>query len=784
MDVSVTWISDMLGQEIDPQDAADRLARAVAPVDAVEPMGDELSDVVVAIVEEVSRHPAADRLTLCKVNAGHGLVDVICGAPNVKAGKKYPYAPVGAVLPGDVKIKKRKIRGVASSGMLCSERELELGPDQEGIMELDVADAPGSNLRDALGLSDFRLDVDVTPDRPDMLCHKGIARELGASYGLNLRLIAIPGVPESTLAPVRAPTSGDVGGVTVSIQDREGCPRYMAAVIKDVRIGASPGWLKSRVRRMGTRPINNVVDATNYILFELNQPLHAFDLDRVGKRVVVRKAGKGETITTLDGESRELNPTMTMICDASGPIAIGGVIGGVDTEVTEKTTNILLECAYFDPKTIRATRKTLKISTEASYRFERGTDIQGMSDALRRAVGLIMAVAGGSEAGPPVDVYPNPVKHANVFLRPERVNHLLGVDVPRSEIEGYLTSVGFIVAPKGDRLAVQVPGWRPDVTREVDLIEEVARLRGYDSFPSEMRPFRPGTVDNDRIEDVKTRIRSVLSSIGLHEARGSSFSSGGTLTPEAQPVLNPLSVEEAYLRTDLISGLIRSVEYNWSVRERDVRLFEIGIVFHKRGDQDLPQESLRVAGVVTGARSGPHWSESGKSSDYDLWDAKFAVEQVVRVMGKGVIEAAGSGWHVKDGGMAIGWARKLSAERPDWVAEIVGFEVELENVEMWEPHFAPVPTTPPLERDLALVLPDGVTAADVEALMRDAAGSLLESVVIFDEYRSKEFSGRSVAWHLVFRVPNRTLRDKDADQALGHILKSLKKNLNVELRHA
>ncbi len=781
MDVSVKWISDMLGQEIDPQDAARRLASAVAPVDAVEPMGDELSDIVVAVVEEVSRHPAADRLTLCKVNAGHGLMDVVCGAPDVKAGKKYPYAPVGAVLPGDVKIKKRKIRGVESSGMLCSERELGLGPDQEGIMELDVAAAPGSNLRDALGLADFRLDVDVTPDRPDMLCHKGIARELGASYGLNLRLVAIPGAPENTLAPVRVPTSGDVGGVTVSIEDREGCPRYMAAVIKDVRIGPSPGWLESRVRGMGTRPINNVVDATNYILFELNQPLHAFDLGRVGRRVVVRKAGKGETITTLDGESRELNATMTMICDASSPIAIGGVMGGVDTEVTEKTTNILLECAYFDPKTIRATRKALKVSTDASYRFERGTDIQGMSDALRRAVGLIVAVAGGKEAGPPVDVYPNPVKHANVFLRPERVNHLLGVDVPRSEIEGYLASVGFVVAPKGDRLAVQVPGWRPDVTREVDLIEEVARLRGYDSFPSEMRPFRPGTVDNDRIEDVKTRIRSVLSSIGLHEARGSSFSYGGT--PEAQPILNPLSVEEAYLRTDLISGLVRSVQYNWSVRERDVRLFEIGIVFHKKGDRDLPQEMLRVAGVFTGARSDPHWSESGKSSDYELWDAKFAVEEVVRVIGKGVIEVAGSGWVVKDaGGVAIGWARKLSAERPDWVAEIVGFEVELEHVETWEPRFVPVPTTPPLERDLALVLPDGVTAADVEALMRDAAGSLLESVVIFDEYRSKEFSGRSVAWHLVFRVPNRTLRDKDADQAVGHILKSLKKNVNVELR--
>ncbi|MCH9014518.1 MAG: phenylalanine--tRNA ligase subunit beta [Gemmatimonadetes bacterium] len=783
MNVSINWISEMLGQTVDPKDAAERLANAVAPVDAVEPIGDELADVIVALVQEVSQHPDADRLTVCRVDTGNGIVDVVCGAPNVTAGKKYPYASVGSVLPGDFKIKKLKIRGVESNGMLCSESEVDLGSEGGGLMELSVDSSPGTSLPEALKLRDTRLAIDVNPDRPDVLCHKGIARELGASLGINPRLCQIPGAPDDTKQPVRTGSTGEIAGVTVTIEDTEGCPRYMAAAVRGVEIGPSPVWLKSRMHSIGSRSINNVVDATNYILFELNQPLHAFDLDTLGGAVVIRNAQDGETLTTLDGELRELNAGMTMICDASKPIAVGGVMGDVGSEVTNSTTNILLECAYFEPKGIRATRTALKLTTDASYRFERGTDLQGMPDALRRAVSLIIAVAGGEEAEAPIDLYPNPIGHANVFLRPARVEHLLGVEIPIQEIEDYLTSVGFAVAPKDDRLAVQVPGWRPDVTREVDLIEEVARLRGYNSFPTEMRPFRPGTVPNDGIEILKARVRTALTANGLHEVRSVSFSR--TPGPDAQPILNPLSADEAFLRTDLMTGLARSVEYNWSVRERNVRLFEIGTVFRRVGKDVRPAEQFHVAGVVTGARKATHWSNSSADNDYDLWDLKFLLEETVAVCGVGNIGENESGWAVtgEDGGR-LGWAMEVVCDRPEWVARVFGFEVELTLGESTVRKFRTLPNTPPVERDLALVIPDGVDVAETETVMQEAAGPFLESVVIFDEYRTEGIGGRSVAWHLIFRAPGKTLRDRDADHAVKRIVETLEKKLDVRLRQA
>ncbi len=783
MIVSINWLAAMLGRDLDPADAAERLAMLGAPAESVESVDPSLDGVVIGVVEKAERHPNADRLTVCQVDAGDGVVEVVCGAPNVREGAKYPYAPAGAVLPGGFRLEAREIRGVVSNGMLCSARELELGTEHEGIMEVRTDAAPGIPLLEAMPLADTRLDLEVTPNRPDLLCLKGVARELGASYGVPVKLPPFPGSPAEGPAPKQAKGTGTVDGVEISIEDVEGCPRYMGAVIRGVQVGPSPAWLEARLRGIGQRPINNVVDATNYILFELNQPLHAFDLANVrGGKIIVRAAHRGEQMVTLDGEKREPTPDMTMICDGDGPTAIAGVMGGGDSEVSGDTTDVLLECAYFDAKRIRATRTALKMSTEASYRFERGTDIEGMAGALRRAVTLIRAVAGGEEREPAADVYPHPRKARAVFLRPERVEHVLGTPVPQDEIERLLVSIGFPVAPKDGRLHVQVPGWRPDVTREVDLIEEIARLRGYGSFPVELKPFRVSTVPDDPMQPVRERVRRVMTGRGLNEARSLSLTPAAS--EHAVPLLNPLSTDDAYLRQDLLSGLVRSAERNWAARERDVRLFEMGATFHP-GGEGVPTETVHLAAVVTGARVPPHWTAAGKAPDYDLWDLKAMFEDAVHAAGlESEVVGSGSGWELRDSAGAVrGRAAALEADRPAWAAPLYGFELELSVPDRGYVTFAPLATTPPVERDVALLVPEGVTAGAVEQVMRTAGGKLLAHTWVFDEYRD-EALGRSVAWRLVFRAPDRTLRDKEADKALDRVLAALKEQLDVERRQA
>ncbi len=779
MNVSVNWLSAILGRDIDAHDAANRLSLQAVPVDGVESVHTDLDDVIVGYVESVDVHPNADKLVLCQVNNGSDVVEVVCGAPNVRAGRKYPFAPTGAVLPGGLKLEARKIRGVVSNGMLLSEREMGMGTDQAGIMELVTDAAPGTKLVKAAPLTDQRLALDVTPNRPDLLCHKGVARELAASYDATVKLEPIPGALGDPKQPRRFKDVATVGGVEVSIVDTEGCPRYMAAVIRGVTIQRSPLWVEARLRAVGARPINNVVDATNYVLYELNQPLHAFDLAKIrGHKIIVRRANPNEELKTLDGEVRKLTPEMTMIADGEGATAIAGVMGGADSEVGDETTDILLECAYFDPIRNRATRKALRMSTEASYRFERGTDLHGMPDALERAVTLIRAVAGGSEPEPGIDVYPKPTKSTSVFLRPERVEHLLGVTLPREEMERHLSSVGFVVVPKNGRLAVQVPGWRPDVTREVDLIEEIARLKGFDAFPVELRAFRPSSVPDDPVEPLKASVRRLLTGIGLNEARSLPLVSSG-----AQEVLNPLSSDESYLRDALVPGLIQAAQRNWSVRERDIRLFEIGTVF-EAAPGGRPREHLRVAGVVSGGRAPRHWSNR-QVPDYDIWDLKEIFLEVIRLGGvDGRVVERDHGWILLDeSGKERGRARSLAADRPEWSATLLGFEADLAARTGVDRLYHELPTTPPVKRDVALILPDGVQSGDVEAAMRKVAGPLLETVQVFDEYRGKDF-GRSVAWRLVFRAPDRTLKDREVDKAITRALKQLKEEFGVERRQA
>jgi len=803
MIVSRRWLEALLGQALDAGEAAAQLTMHAAAVDAVVPLHQDLGDIVIARVLEVRKHPNADRLTLCRVDVGgpDGPVEVVCGAPNVQAGKVYPYAPVGGTLPGGVRLERKAIRGVESNGMLCSAKELGLGQDHSGILELATDAAPGTRFVDVVPVADHQIVIDVPASRPDLLCHKGVARELAASLGGVVKLPEIPSgqaVRRSGDATDRPPVrltggEGTVDGVRVSLEDAEGCPRYIAAVIRGVRVGPSPAWLVGRLGAVGQRPINNVVDATNYILLELNQPLHAFDLAKLrGPAVVIRRAKPNEKIVTLDGVARALTPEMTAICDAERPTIVAGVMGSAESEVTTATTDLVLECAYFQPTRIRRTRRALQLSSESSYRFERGIDLLGMPDAARRAIELIRAVAGGELREPPLDLWPQPVQEATIFLRPERVARLLGVGIERAEIERLLTSVGFFVAPKDGRLAVQVPGWRPDVTREVDLIEEVARLKGYDAFPDELRPYRPGTVPDAVLEEAKARVREQLARAGLYEAR--TIPLGPADGPEAVAIQNPLSADEAHLRRRLLPGLARRVEHNWANRNRDVRLFEVGTVFRMgKGEGEkgkgAPEEWHSVAGVITGSQRPPHWSDSAKVPDMDIWDLKRHFELAVEAAAPGcTVQAAtgtGAGWvAVQRGGEVVGQAGSLEADSPVWAAPLFGFEVRLETALRDVAPYRPLPTQPPVERDVALLLPAGVTAAAVAAVLGRAMGPLLERLEVFDEYRGAGVPAgqRSVAWHCTFRDPTRTLREREVDELLARGLKALEDELGVRRR--
>jgi phenylalanyl-tRNA synthetase beta chain len=789
--VSRRWLEALLGGPLDPHAAAEQLTTHVAAVDAVVPLHQDLGDILIARVLEVKQHPNADRLSLCVVDAGAGPVEVVCGAPNVSAGKTYPYAPVGAALPGGGKLERKRIRGVESNGMLCSAKELGLGADHTGILELETSAPPGARFIDAAGLADHQIVIDVPANRPDLLCHKGVARELAASLGGVVKLPEIPGGKLEGWTGGHLPTfqpsnHGVVDGVEVRLEDPEGAPRYMIAVIRGVRVGESPAWLAQRLAAVGQRPINNVVDATNYILFELNQPLHAFDLARLrGPAVVVRRATPGERIVTLDGVPRALTPDMTAICDAERPTIVAGVMGSAESEVGGGTTDLVLECAYFQPTRIRRTRRALELSSESSYRFERGIDLLAMPDALRRAVELIGAVAGGAMREPPLDLWPQPLQERRIFLRPERVSQLLGVAVERAEIEQRLSSVGYVVAPKEGRLAVQVPGWRPDVTREVDLIEEVARLKGYDAFPDDLGPYRPGTVPDAPEERSRARVRERLAGAGLYEAR--TLPLGPADGPDAVAIVNPLSADEAHLRRRLLPGLVRRVEHNWAGHNRDVRLFEVGTVF-TRGT-GAPAEWTSVAGVLTGARRPPHWSDGAKLPDMDLWDLKHHFELAVDAAAPGcdVRPATGgvAAWvAVQPGGEEVGWAGPLEADAPPWAAPLFGFEVRLLGAGALPVTYRPLPVQPPVVRDLALVLPAGVTAAAVADVLRGAVGPLLERLEVFDEYRGPGIAAgqRSVAWHCTFRDPARTLRESDVDGPLARGLKALEDELGVRRR--
>jgi phenylalanyl-tRNA synthetase beta chain len=799
VNVSYAWLKAIApGLEGSPSEIAHRLALRGAPVESVTPLAEGLEAVLVARVEATERHPNADRLTLCTVDAGNGArLRVVCGAPNVRAGGLYPLAPVGATLPGGVTIERARIRGEASEGMLCSARELGIGHDQSGLLELPEGLAVGARLVDALELDDARLDVEVTANRGDLLSHVGVARELAPRGDASLRLPKISGGRKLRLEYVSDPREATASGATVRIEAPDLCFRYLGAVVRGVRVGPSPAWLQARLRAVGSRPINNVVDATNYVLLEQGQPLHAFDLAKLADRtIVVRRPRPGERgFRTLDGADRRLGPDMLMICDAARPVAVAGVMGGLDSEVTAGTTDILLECALFEPKSIRATRRALGMSTDASYRFERGVDPEAMERALARALEIIVATAGGSLESAVADVHARPAERRTVELRPARVERVLGVPFKPADLKRLLEPLGFEVSGKGAALRVAVPGFRSyDVTREIDVIEEVARTHGFDAFPATLAPSRPSTVPDHPLFRLEDRLRDLLVARGLYEAHTPAF------VGEAHGrvrLKNPLSAEEGYLRANVLPSLLERVEHNWSRGVHDVRLFELATSFERGGGERQVREEPRLAAVVTGRRAPVHF---GAPSDaYAIWDLKgLLVDAAVLAWGdvfveSGAPEAYGlvtsEGFTVRTGTRVVGWGGRVEShavDAPPWADPVWGLELVLPEVPAAPAarRFRSLPPFPAVERDLALVVPDHLGAAAIDAAIQAHGGPLLREVGLFDLYRGKGVpeGHRSLAYRLRFVSLDRTLTDEEVDRAVAGVVTHLKEAMGVERR--
>ncbi|MGI8499004.1 MAG: phenylalanine--tRNA ligase subunit beta [Gemmatimonadaceae bacterium] len=820
MNASYRWLEDIVPTGLSASDLRDIITMRCAPVDEIRSARPDLHAVVVGLVAEAARHPNSDHLWVTRVDAGTGeLLDVVCGASNVLAGKRYPFAAAGTVLPGGLRLEKKKIRGAISNGMLCSARELRLGESHEGILELDTDAAPGTPLLAALpSLADSELVIDVAPVRPDLLSHVGLAREIAAARKLAWSLPAVTGADDTPVpGPLAAVRSGVAGSVKVELLDDAGCHRYMAVVIRGVTVGATPEWLVNRLQSVGVRSINNVVDVTNYLLHELGQPMHAFDIARLqGSSLLIRRARPAERMTTLDGVERELTAEMTVIADAERAQAVAGVMGGSESEVGEATTDVLLEVATFDAASVRRTRRALRLSTDASFRFERGTDIELPPMALERAVQMIIGVAGGRVDGRPVDVYPTPRPRRQLELRLDRVQRLLGESVSTVDAAVMLERIGFEVERRGpDRLMVSVPSWRVDVSQEVDLIEEVARLRGYESFSDELRSFRPGAVPDAALHLTARKVRDTLVGAGLFEARTMPFVRGGD--EGHVRVMNPLAESEGFLRRRLLDTLARRAEHNLAHMHGDIRLFELGAVFAP-GSPHLREEA-RVAALVMGRRHPPHWSQGEQQPpSFDVWDAKWLGELVASTAepGLSVEMTPGSGdvlWDIAVSGRSRGTVERVPLDGPVWAAPAFGVEFTLEEQDASavappgrsnylsspitagsaKPHgsgssatatYRSLPTTPATDFDVALLVPNDMPAARVEAVMRSTGGDLLESLVLFDEFRGEAVpSGyRSLAWRLTFRHATRTLQAKEIHGRRDKLLRTLEGELGVRPR--
>ncbi|MDO3380010.1 phenylalanine--tRNA ligase subunit beta [Geoalkalibacter halelectricus] len=805
MILTYSWLREFVDCDLAPEELAHRLTMAGLEVDSMEKIGEGLDGVIVARLQEVAPHPDADRLTVCRVDTGTEVLQVVCGAKNHQTGDLVALAQVGTVLPGDFKIKKSKIRGQESFGMLCSEKELGLAEESEGILIL-APDLPlGKPVFEALGLKDVRFELGLTPNRADCLSVVGVAREVAALTGRPLRLAPVS--LEESGAPVAEQTS-------VSIDEPGMCPRYAARLIRGVKIGPSPPWMVRRLESIGQRSINNVVDVTNFVLMELGHPLHAFDFSLLrGGRIVVRCAQQGETFTTLDGQKRTLTSKDLTICDAQGPVALAGIMGGENSEIRPDTVDILLESAYFNPPTIRRTSKRLGLHSESSHRFERGADVDMVPRALDRAAALILEVAGGTLAKGAIDCYPRPIAPRKLSISAEKTSRLLGINIDLFEIQKLLRAIGLdaVVAEdrREDTLYVTVPNFRPDLEREVDLIEEVARLKGYEHIPTTMPQGRILCHREPTVRILERRLRDKIVACGFHEVINYAFNSAGLLDrlglDAADPrrtqvrLLNPLNEEQSVMRTTLVPSLLQSLAQNLAYRSAaDLRLFELRPVFLPREGDELPVENLRLAAVICGRRHPLSWSQGSELVDF--FDIKGVVEELLEPLRlpklRWQAEHNESFYHpgkscaVQSEGRTLGTLGELhprvldsfEIDQPTFLLDLdLG---ELCRIGLGGTQFKGLSRFPGVYRDSAMVFDEAVTAEQILDAVRGAKAADMEDVALFDVYRGKgiQEGKKSVAIRVRYRSAEKTLTDDEISKAHGRIIKALENQLGAEIR--
>ncbi|MFC1993991.1 phenylalanine--tRNA ligase subunit beta [Chloroflexota bacterium] len=795
MKVSLNWLKDYIKISLPPKELAHKLTMAGAEVGGLGDASGKWDNILIGQIKAVNDHPNAERLKLATISLAEESITVVCGAPNLEVGQKVPFAHIGANLIDvhsgkSAKLKPAKIRGVRSEGMVCSEKELGISDQHEGIMTLPP-DAPiGKPLSEYLG--DTVFDLKITPNRPDCLSVIGVARELAALTGEH---ISIP----NTNYDEQSTSVQEL--VSVEIHDPDLCPRYCASLVTGVKIGPSPSWIQQRLLASGMRPINNVVDITNYVMLEYGQPLHAFDFPRLrGGKIIVRRAKKGEVMFSLDGVERILDPDMLVIADAKEPIAIAGIMGGSESEVTEETTSILLESANFNHTSIRYTSANLRLRSEASIRFDKSLSPELSLPALRRATSLFIEIAEGKAARGIIDVYPGKTEKDPVLLPIERVSQVLGVELPTKRIVEVLNSLGFTSEPEDTTISVTVPYWRTDIRLADDLVEEIARIIGYDELPATMLHGETPQQEPAPLLGLKERISDLLAGCGMQEIITYSLVSQAMLAkinPNKKPALklaNPLTLEQEYLRTSLRGGLLTAFSANARHEDNSIMLFEVGKVYSPK-ENDLPEEREMLAGVIGGPRIGQscHQTEGG----LDFFDTKGILEAVLNRLGlKPSFEPAedlnflpGRTAEVLVGGKQVGVLGEVHPKLADsfdiHTIPLYLFEVDLQELLLFSKaiiQYQPIPRFPGITRDIAVIVDTQLTASRIEGIIHSSP--LIAEVTIFDVYSGEQIpqGKKSLAFSILYQSPTHTLTAEEVDKTHQAIIARLKREIGATLR--
>ena len=816
MRVSYDWLKTMIDVPESPKELSDEYIRTGTEVEAIDVVGESFDHVVTAQVLEKTPHPDSDHMYVCKVSVGDKNVDaegnpeplqIVCGAQNFEAGDHIVTAMIGAELPGGIKIKKSKLRGVASFGMNCSARELGIGGDHAGIMILPE-DAPvGMPFGEYYGSSDTVLDCEITPNRPDCLSMIGMARETGAIFDRDYH-VELPAIKSET-------GRATADEISVEIADEGLCDRYVARIVRNVKVGPSPDWMVKRLNSLGIRPHNNIVDITNYVMMLTGQPLHAFDLstfaEHDGRRsVVVRAAKQDETFQTLDGEKRVLDAGMGLITDGERPVALAGVMGGMDSEITDASVDVLVESACFNAGRTSHTSRDLSLISDASIRFERQVDETGCVDVANVTCALIEELAGGEVAPGYVDVYPAPKTIDSITLRYQRVLDICGAPIERDFVVRSLTRLGCTVEEAGEDYLVTSPSFRPDLPREIDLIEEILRLWGMGRVEATIPAAKNHIGGLTHEQQLTRKVGQILRACGLNETTTFGFAAPGDLEKihmsadgRGVPVvlMNPLVAEQTEMRRSLLPGLLQSVAYNEAHGTTNVHLYEIGTLFHGRENASLPRETQSVAGVLTGFWTDQTWNNTVDKLRF--FAGKGIVEELLEQLRVPKVRfrvAEGEGYdflqpgraaEVLSGGTVLGWVGEIhpeAREAMDIDQIVVAFELDLDklikgahNQENYH-EFSPFPA---VQHDLAIVVPDEVTCEDLLQRITSAGGKLLESVRLFDVYRDPIRVGvgkKSMAFSLTYRSDDHTLTSDEVERAHGKIVTKLCKATGGEVR--